>query len=69
MDCLTEGLGKHMVTEGQINVQLGEESAQAKGNLFRDHFLNLQQRALLEPRLLIEYEERAWKRFDKVYNT
>ncbi|KAI3613772.1 hypothetical protein WG66_013501 [Moniliophthora roreri] len=74
-------IGKHKVPEGQIDVQLGEELSESlrglkvEGNLFRDRFLNLQQRALIEPRTLvlpkkrnkhIEYEKHAWKRFDKV---
>ncbi|KAK7044201.1 hypothetical protein VNI00_007921 [Paramarasmius palmivorus] len=77
-------VGKHKVPKGQIDVQLGEELSESlrglkvEGNLFRDRFLNLQQRALVEPRTLvlpkrrnklIEYEKHAWKRFDKVYNT
>ena len=67
-------LGKHVVPEGEINVQLGEDLSesfrglkvrslshisirhrnnclQPEGNLFRDRFLNMQQRALIEPRV------------------
>ena len=46
---------------------------QPEGNLFKDRFLSLQQRALIEPRVrvlpkkrrlrIIEYEKHAWKRF------
>lgn len=67
-------LGRHVVQEGNIDVQLGEElseslralkvcrrlvlcdicllffSLQPEGNLFRDRFLSMQQRALIEPR-------------------
>ncbi|KAL0569997.1 hypothetical protein V5O48_011965 [Marasmius crinis-equi] len=75
-------LGKYKVPKEQIDVQLGEELSEnlrglkVEGNLFRDRFLNLQQRALIEPRVpvlpkkrrnkVIEYEKHAWKRFDKV---
>ncbi|KAG7089821.1 hypothetical protein E1B28_011469 [Marasmius oreades] len=75
-------MGKYKVPEGHIDVQLGEELSESlrglkvEGNLFRDRFLNLQQRALIEPRLpvlpkkrrnkVVEYEKHAWKRFDKI---
>ncbi|KAF8465863.1 tumor suppressor protein Gltscr2 [Russula ochroleuca] len=70
--------GKHVVREGELDVQLGEELSeslrglQPEGNLFRDRFLNMQQRALIEPRTpvlpkkrrkIVEYEKHAWKRF------
>jgi len=66
------------VREGEVDVQLGEELSeslrglQTEGNLFRDRFLNMQQRALIEPRVpvlpkkrkqIVEYEKHAWKRF------
>ncbi|KAI9513523.1 tumor suppressor protein Gltscr2 [Russula earlei] len=71
-------LGKHLVREGEVDVQLGEELSeslrglQPEGNLFRDRFLSMQQRALIEPRVpvlprkrkqTVEYEKHAWKRF------
>ncbi|KAF5373463.1 hypothetical protein D9615_009513 [Tricholomella constricta] len=73
-------LGKHKVPEGPVVVQLGEDLSESlralkpEGNLFRDRFLSLQQRALVEPRVpvlpkkhrtkIIEYEKHAWKRFE-----
>ncbi|KAF9266567.1 P60-like protein [Marasmius fiardii PR-910] len=75
-------MGKYKVPEGHIDVQLGEELSEnlrglkVEGNLFRDRFFNLQQRALIEPRIpvlpkkrrnkIVEYEKHAWKRFDKI---
>ncbi|KAH8112822.1 tumor suppressor protein Gltscr2 [Phellopilus nigrolimitatus] len=66
-------LGKHIV-------QLGEDLSESlrglkvEGNLFRDRFLSLQHRALLEPRVPVlpkrrrpkmkEVEKFAWKRFE-----
>ncbi|KAG5733405.1 hypothetical protein E4T56_gene4114, partial [Termitomyces sp. T112] len=73
-------LGRHKVPEGQVDVQLGEDLSESlralkpEGNLFRDRFLNMQHRALVEPRVLVgpkrrrtkivEYEKHAWKRFE-----
>ncbi|KAF8512198.1 ribosome biogenesis protein Nop53/GLTSCR2 [Gautieria morchelliformis] len=73
-------LGKHRIQEGQVDVQLGEELTESlrelkpQGNLFRDRFLSLQHRALVEPRVPVlpkrrrtrikEYEKHAWKRFE-----
>ncbi|KIK91165.1 hypothetical protein PAXRUDRAFT_643726 [Paxillus rubicundulus Ve08.2h10] len=73
-------LGKHRVPENEIEVQIGEDlsenlrSFKPEGNLFRDRFVSLQQRALIEPRVpvlpmkrkakLKEYEKHAWKRFE-----
>ncbi|KAF9452083.1 P60-like protein [Macrolepiota fuliginosa MF-IS2] len=73
-------LGRHKVPEEQLEVQLGEDLSESlrglkpEGNLFRDRFLSLQQRALIEPRVpvvpkkhrarIIEYEKHAWKRFE-----
>ncbi|KAF8713555.1 hypothetical protein AX14_012935 [Amanita brunnescens Koide BX004] len=73
-------LGKHKVPEGDVEVQLGEDlsesfrSIKPEGNLFRDRFLSMQQRALIEPRVriipkkrrakVVEYEKHAWKRFE-----
>ncbi|KAH9947852.1 P60-like protein [Amylocystis lapponica] len=82
---LTKGLvgqkiGKHRVPEGQVDVQLGDELSESlralkpEGNLFRDRFLSMQHRAIIEPRVPVmpkkrrtkikEYEKHAWKRFD-----
>ncbi|KAI0041261.1 P60-like protein [Auriscalpium vulgare] len=74
-------LGKHRVREGEVDVQLGEELSESlrelkpEGNLFRDRFVSMQHRALVEPRVpivpkrnktrIIEYEKHAWKRFDR----
>ena len=74
-------LGKHKVPEGEVSVQIGEDLSESlrelkpEGNLFRDRFQSLQQRALIEPRNLVlpkkrkhrvvEYEKHAWKRFDR----
>jgi len=73
-------LGKHLVPEGDVDVQLGEDLSESlrelkpEGNLFRDRFQSLQQRALIEPRVPVlptkrkfkvkEYEKHAWKRFE-----
>ncbi|KAG6916625.1 hypothetical protein DXG01_006121 [Tephrocybe rancida] len=73
-------LGKHKVPEGPVDVQLGEDLSESlralkpEGNLFRDRFLSMQQRALVEPRVpvlprkqrtkIVEYEKHAWKRFE-----
>ncbi|KIJ54657.1 hypothetical protein M422DRAFT_240741 [Sphaerobolus stellatus SS14] len=73
-------IGKHRVQEGKVDVQLGDELVESfrelkpEGNLFRDRFLSLQQRALVEPRVRVlpkrrktktkDYEKHAWKRFD-----
>ncbi|KAJ7678262.1 ribosome biogenesis protein Nop53/GLTSCR2 [Mycena polygramma] len=73
-------LGKHKVPEEEMDVQLGEDLSESlralkpEGNLFRDRFTSLQQRALIEPRVpvlpkrrrnrIIEYEKHAWKRFE-----
>ncbi|KAI0701935.1 ribosome biogenesis protein Nop53/GLTSCR2 [Cytidiella melzeri] len=74
-------LGKHIVPEGEVDVQLGEDLSESfraikpEGNLFKDRFLSMQQRALIEPRVpvlptkrklkLKEYEKHAYKRFDR----
>ncbi|KAF7289443.1 Ribosome biogenesis protein NOP53 [Mycena chlorophos] len=74
-------LGKHRVPVGEVDVQLGEDLSETlrelkpEGNLFRDRFTSLQQRALIEPRVpvlpkrrkhrMVEYEKHAWKRFDR----
>ncbi|KAH9990233.1 ribosome biogenesis protein Nop53/GLTSCR2 [Russula compacta] len=73
-------VGKHVVREGEVDVQLGEELSeslrglQPEGNLFRDRFLSMQHRAMIEPRVpvfrpkkrnrTVEYEKHAWKRFE-----
>jgi len=71
-------LGKHVVRGGEVDVQLGEDLSeslrglQPEGNLFKDRFLSMQHRALIEPRVpvlpkkrkqAVEYEKHAWKRF------
>ncbi|EKM56661.1 uncharacterized protein PHACADRAFT_194252 [Phanerochaete carnosa HHB-10118-sp] len=76
-------LGKHTVPEGEIDVQLGEDLSESlrtlkpEGNLFKDRFLSMQQRALIEPRVpvlpkrkpkLKQYEKHAWKKFDREEN-
>ncbi|KAH8101723.1 P60-like protein [Cristinia sonorae] len=74
-------LGRHVVPEGNIDVQLGEDLSESfrglkpEGNLFRDRFLNMQQRALIEPRVPVipkkgkakikEYEKHPYKKFDR----
>ncbi|KAI8989067.1 ribosome biogenesis protein Nop53/GLTSCR2 [Trametes punicea] len=74
-------IGKHVVPEGEIDVQLGEELSESlrglkpEGNLFRDRFLNMQHRALIEPHApnpakkrrgkTKEYEKHSYKRFDR----
>ncbi|KAI0319739.1 P60-like protein [Amylostereum chailletii] len=74
-------LGKHKVRETEMDVQLGEELSESlrglkpEGNLFKDRFLSMQHRALVEPRVPVlptkrrtkmkEYEKHAWKRFDR----
>ncbi|KAI0060390.1 tumor suppressor protein Gltscr2 [Artomyces pyxidatus] len=73
-------LGKHKIREGEVDVQLGEELSESlrelkpEGNLFRDRFMSMQHRALVEPRVpvlpkkrktrMVEYEKHAWKRFE-----
>jgi len=80
----TEGLagkrvGKHVVPEKVTDVKLTSElseslrALQPEGNLFKDRFVSLQHRALVEPRLpvlakpktkkLKEYEKHPYKRF------
>lgn len=72
--------GKHIVKDGDIDVQLGEDLSESlralkpEGNLFRDRFISMQHRALVEPRTPVlpkrtrikfkETEKHAWKRFD-----
>ncbi|KZT26047.1 tumor suppressor protein Gltscr2 [Neolentinus lepideus HHB14362 ss-1] len=84
-DKLRKGLvgqkvGKYKVQECEVDVQLGEDLSESlrglkpEGNLFRDRFLSLQHRALIEPRQPVlprrrktkikEYEKHAWKRFE-----
>lgn len=74
-------LGKHKVPEGLVDVQLGDDLTESlrelkpEGNLFRDRFISLQQRAIIEPRVrvlprkrktrIVEYEKHAYKRFDR----
>ncbi|KZT64456.1 tumor suppressor protein Gltscr2 [Daedalea quercina L-15889] len=74
-------LGRHKVPEGEMDVQLGEDLTESlralkpEGNLFRDRFLSMQHRALIEPRVPVlpkkrklkikEYEKHSYKRFDR----
>ncbi|KIP09970.1 hypothetical protein PHLGIDRAFT_102075 [Phlebiopsis gigantea 11061_1 CR5-6] len=75
--------GKHFVPDGEIDVQLGEDLSESlramkpEGNLFKDRFLSMQHRALIEPRVPVkpkrktkfkEYEKHAWKKFDREQN-
>ncbi|KAL4072336.1 P60-like protein [Scleroderma citrinum] len=73
-------LGKHKVPESHIDVQVGEDlcenlrTLKPEGNLFRDRFVSLQQRALIEPRAPVLptkrrakpvlYEKHTYKRFN-----
>ncbi|VDB96656.1 unnamed protein product [Peniophora sp. CBMAI 1063] len=72
-------LGKHVVPRGEVDVQLGEELSESlrglrvEGSLWRDRFVSMQQRALVEPRAQIQpskgrkmkvYEKHDFKRFD-----
>ncbi|TCD63424.1 hypothetical protein EIP91_005425 [Steccherinum ochraceum] len=74
-------LGKHVIPEGDIDVQLEEDLSESframkpEGNLFRDRFVSMQHRALIEPRVPViprkgkakikEYEKHAYKRFER----
>lgn len=74
-----EKVGKFRVPEQAVPVQLGEDLAESlrqvkpEGNMFKDRFLALQRRALVEPRVphlpkkrtlkVKEYEKHAYKRF------
>ncbi|KAK1921389.1 putative translation initiation factor IF-2 [Papiliotrema laurentii] len=74
-----EKIGKHRVGKSKVTVQLGEDLAESlrqvkpEGNLFKDRFLALQKKALIEPRVpqlpkrralrTKEYEKHAYKRF------
>ena len=52
-----EKVGKHRVVKPRVTVQLGEDLAESlrqvkpEGNLFRDRYLALQRKALVEPRV------------------
>ncbi|TYJ57429.1 hypothetical protein B9479_001745 [Cryptococcus floricola] len=72
-------IGRHRVPGKRVEVQLGEDLAESlrqvkpEGNLFKDRFLDLQKRALIEPRVpqlpkkrslkTKEYEKFAYKHF------
>ncbi|KAI5451841.1 hypothetical protein NCC49_001485 [Naganishia albida] len=74
-------VGKHFVQSKDVEVQLGDDLSEnlrelkPEGNLFRDRFQSLQQRALIEPRVrqmptkrvlrVKEYEKHDFKRFDR----
>ncbi|KZT32571.1 hypothetical protein SISSUDRAFT_1066822 [Sistotremastrum suecicum HHB10207 ss-3] len=73
-------VGKYVVGEGGVDVLVGEELVESlrelkpEGNLFKDRYLSMQQRALIEPRVRVipkkgkkkvkDYEKHAWKRFE-----
>ncbi|WWC97570.1 hypothetical protein V866_004454 [Kwoniella sp. B9012] len=75
-----EKIGKYRLNKKRVEVQLGEDLAESlrqvkpEGNLFKDRFLALQKRALIEPRVPVlpkkrvtkfkEYEKHAYKRFE-----
>ncbi|PVF93632.1 tumor suppressor protein Gltscr2 [Serendipita vermifera] len=84
MEQLRNGLvgrrfGRHKINEGDIDVQLGEDLSESlrglkvEGSLFKDRFLSMQKRALVEPRTRVlpsrrkikvkEFEKFSWKRF------
>ncbi|WVN87578.1 uncharacterized protein L203_102761 [Cryptococcus depauperatus CBS 7841] len=74
-----EKFGKYRIQKKSVEVQLGEDLAESlrqikpEGNLFKDRFLSLQKRALIEPRQPVlprkrslktkQYEKHAYKRF------
>ncbi|QRW13313.1 Nop53 (60S ribosomal biogenesis) [Ceratobasidium sp. AG-Ba] len=72
-------IGKHVVKEGDIDVQLGEDLAESlrelkpEGNLWRDRWGSLVVRGKVEPRVPVvgrrkkktkEYEKHSYKQFD-----
>ncbi|CAM0137364.1 unnamed protein product [Umbelopsis sp. WA50703] len=76
-------LGKYFVQKAPIEVQLTDElseslrSLKPEGNAFRDRFVSLQKRNIIEPRLpvnhkrryrLKEYEKHSYKQFDRAQN-
>jgi len=60
-------LGKHKVPEARVDLQLGDELAETlremkpEGNLFRERWESLQQRARVEPRVLVKGREKRLK--------
>jgi len=73
-------LGKYYVQKAPIEVQLTDELSESlrtlkpEGNAFRDRFVSLQKRNIIEPRLpvnhkrryrLKEYEKHSYKQFDR----
>jgi len=50
-------IGKHRVPEAKVDLQLGEELSETlremkpEGNLFRDRWVSMMQRAMVEPRV------------------
>ena len=68
-------LGRHFVPEGAIDVQLGEDLSESlrgmkpEGNLFKDRFLSMQQRALIEPRVPVLCVYRVPSPFKFTYNS
>ncbi|KAI9025799.1 ribosome biogenesis protein Nop53/GLTSCR2 [Phycomyces nitens] len=72
-------LGKHYVQEMPIEVQLQDELSETlrqlkpEGNIFRDRFVSIQERNIIEPRVPVKkhtkykpkaYERRSYKNFD-----
>ncbi len=59
--------GKHVVPEPRVDVQLGDELAETlremkpEGNLFRERWESLQQRARVEPRMPITARQKKLK--------
>ncbi|TIB96099.1 P60-like protein [Wallemia mellicola] len=62
-------VGSHVVPMAEVDVQLGEDLSESlrgvktEGNLFRDRFLSMQKRALIEPRQPVA-ARRKYKRKD-----
>jgi nucleolar protein 53 len=52
---LSESLRGLKVSPSRITIHVAEHSSKPEGNLFRDRFLSLQQRGLVEPRALVLY--------------
>ncbi|KAI9469666.1 MAG: ribosome biogenesis protein Nop53/GLTSCR2 [Benjaminiella poitrasii] len=74
-------LGKYTVPELPVDVQLTDELCETlrqlkpEGNMFRDRFISIQKRNIIEPRVpvkpsrkykLKEYERRSYKNFDRL---
>ncbi|KAB5590226.1 hypothetical protein CTheo_6329 [Ceratobasidium theobromae] len=72
-------IGKHIIQEGEVDVQLGEDLPESfrelkpEGNLWRDRWGSMITRGKVEPRVLVlanrkkktkEYEKHSYKQFD-----